>query len=283
MTVGIMRRFNDYGITINRLYIITLNIWFYIVCFGLVFTKARRISWIPISFSIIFLLTSALPVNYASITRNTIRNDVKEELKRSCDMELPLTREQYNQWIETLPEGTAAQVNDKFMYLRNWFGRKSIADLVDRDVSFYSARHHYETDNDDIAVDAEPVSTPTISYRAQAASQVDIKIPNGYNRFIAIPDPKESDWSCTIPRKYLETGILPVSLGTRTGHMNDSVYIDLKTLETLRQYKYGEMPPTTFKCNSNKNLFMLTRFSLNYPKVGQEELKLGINGYLFKK
>ncbi|WP_303208771.1 DUF4153 domain-containing protein [Bacteroides oleiciplenus] len=283
MTVGIMRRFNDYGITINRLYIITLNIWFYIVCFGLVFTKARRISWIPISFSIIFLLTSALPVNYASITRNTIRNDVKEELKRSCDMELPLTREQYNQWIETLPEGTAAQVNDKFMYLRNWFGRKSIADLVDRDVSFYSARHHYETDNDDIAVDAEPVSTPTISYRAQAASQVDIKIPNGYNRFIAIPDPKESDWSCTIPRKYLETGILSVSLGTRTGHMNDSVYIDLKTLETFRQYKYGEMPPTTFKCNSNKNLFMLTRFSLNYPKVGQEELKLGINGYLFKK
>jgi hypothetical protein len=68
MTIGIIRRFNDYGVTINRLYLITLNIWCYIVCIGLVFTKARRISWIPISFSILFLLTSALPVNYASIT-----------------------------------------------------------------------------------------------------------------------------------------------------------------------------------------------------------------------
>ena len=33
MTVGIIRRFNDYGVTINRLYLITLNIWCYIVCY----------------------------------------------------------------------------------------------------------------------------------------------------------------------------------------------------------------------------------------------------------
>lgn len=42
MTIGIIRRFNDYGITINRLYLATLNGWFYIVCIGLFVIKARR-------------------------------------------------------------------------------------------------------------------------------------------------------------------------------------------------------------------------------------------------
>lgn len=54
MTIGIIRRFNDYGITLNRLYLATLNGWFYIVCIGLFIIKARRINWIPISFAIIF-------------------------------------------------------------------------------------------------------------------------------------------------------------------------------------------------------------------------------------
>ena len=53
MTVGIGRRFLDYGITLNRLYLATLNAWFYFVCIGLVVGRARRLSWIPISFSLV--------------------------------------------------------------------------------------------------------------------------------------------------------------------------------------------------------------------------------------
>ena len=83
MTIGIIRRFNDYGITINRLYLATLNGWFYIVCIGLFVIKARRINWIPISFAGIFLLTSALPVNYAGITKNAILKEIKAEMQRS--------------------------------------------------------------------------------------------------------------------------------------------------------------------------------------------------------
>ena len=53
MTIGIIRRFNDYGVTINRLYLITLNVWCYFVCITLILIKAKRINWIPVSFSII--------------------------------------------------------------------------------------------------------------------------------------------------------------------------------------------------------------------------------------
>ena len=84
MSVGIGRRFLDYGITLNRLYLATLNAWFYFVCIGLIAGKAKRISWIPISFSIIFLLTSVLPVNYGELCQHYPKH-VAERGKRTYD------------------------------------------------------------------------------------------------------------------------------------------------------------------------------------------------------
>ena len=136
MTIGIIRRFNDYGITINRLYLATLNGWFYIVCIGLFVIKARRINWIPISFAGIFLLTSALPVNYAGITKNTILKEIKAEMQRSCRADTPLSLEQYKEWIYSLPEKQAIQINGKFRYLSNWFGTESVTHLIDKDVTY---------------------------------------------------------------------------------------------------------------------------------------------------
>lgn len=281
MTVGIIRRFNDYGVTINRLYLITLNIWCYIVCFGLVLTRARRISWIPISFSIIFLLTSVLPVNYASITRNVMRRSIEKELARSGKTDLPLSRNQYDNWLDSLPAKTALQVNDRLRYLHYWFGRKSIADLVDKDASFYYAKNRFGQNSDETADnDKAADNNRAISYSAQASSLTSIEIPKGYSCFVIIP---ESSRQLKIPHKYIETGVLPASLGTRTDKMNDTAYIDLKNIKALQRYKYGEMPPAQFKCNSDKCLFILTGFSLDYQEEGNEALFLNINGYLFRK
>lgn len=268
MTVGIIRRLNDYGITINRLYLITLNVWFYIVCIGLILTKARRISWIPISFAIIFLLTSVLPVNYASITRNAIRSNLEMELRNTCDMELPLSRQEYNDWLASLPKETAMEVNDKFLYLSDWLGQESIADWVEKDVSFYTAKYHYERITD---------SGAFISYDGQTHHQTSIEIPKGYNHLGILSK------TYSIPHKYVETGILPVPLDYQTGDESDTLYLDLKTLKELGESRYGEMTPTRFKCSSKKALFVLSNFSVTYYEAGDEDITLSINGYLFMK
>ena len=240
MTIGIIRRFNDYGITINRLYLATLNGWFYIVCIGLFVIKARRINWIPISFAGIFLLTSALPVNYAGITKNTILKEIKAEMQRSCRADTPLSLEQYNLYSVT-------------------------ADI----------------DTDTIATDTD---SDRVTYSGEIDSQTIINIPAGYTRFIAIPDAGLSGHRFTIPRQYLGNGTLPVSLDTRTGNLNDSVYIELSTLEMLeKSSKHGHIPPTSFRCNSPKNLFMLTAFDIHYEKSSDEDVRMSIKGYLFKK
>lgn len=79
MSIGICRRISDYGLTASRLYLATLNVWFYIVCFFMLRTRMKRINWIPTSFCIIFLVTSVLPVNYHSIARDYIINDLNEK------------------------------------------------------------------------------------------------------------------------------------------------------------------------------------------------------------
>ena len=261
MTIGIIRRFNDYGVTINRLYLITLNIWCYFVCITLIIIKAKRISWIPISFSLVFLLTSVLPVNYASITRQIIQKEVNQTIIHQKPMQnLPLSQEQYNQWLKTFSPEQARQINEKFIYLYEWFGKESICQWIDEDASLYMLRTEFEDKQE---------NQPTVSYSGTIASEATISIPDGYQKLQSIHryqiiDHKEQD------------KIIAVSLTQD----NDTVYIDQQTIESLSQRKKGEMPPTQLNCNSSQKVFLLTSFSIEKT---EENIEVSIDGYLFSK
>lgn len=277
MTVGIIRRFNDYGVTINRLYLITLNAWFYLVCIGLCLNRARRISWIPVSFAVLFLLTSVLPINYASITRSTIRNDIRKEMKNAAGLNLPLSAEEYNKWLASLPQKTAARVNDKLMYLKNWFGAESTNDLVAPDTSLRANQLRY---NEDTGTQNTDSISSVVTYNGQINQGTSIEIPAGYSRLVAIPDNIRNNMR-QMPEQSVKTGVLPVYLGLQTDGKNDTAYIDIKTLQMINE-SAGRLP-VRFKCNSQKCLFVLTRFSLNYQEPEDKDIRLSIDGYVFKK
>lgn len=261
MTIGIIRRFNDYGVTINRLYLITLNIWCYFVCITLIIIKAKRISWIPISFSLVFLLTSVLPVNYASITRQIIQKEVNQTIIRQKPMlNLPLSQEQYNQWLKTFSPEQARQINEKFIYLYEWFGKESICQWIDEDVSLYMLRTEFEDKQE---------NQTTVSYSGTIASEATISIPDGYQKLQSIHryqiiDHKGQDKIIAVPLTQ----------------DNDTVYIDQQTIESLSQHKKGEMPPTQLNCNSSQKVFLLTSFSIEKT---EGNIEVSIDGYLFSK
>lgn len=261
MTIGIIRRFNDYGVTINRLYLITLNIWCYFVCIILIIIKAKRISWITISFSLVFLLTSVLPVNYASITRQIIQKEVNQTIIHQKPMQnLPLSQEQYNQWLKTFSPEQARQINEKFIYLYEWFGKESICQWIDEDVSLYMLRTEFEDRQE---------NQSTVSYSGTIASEATISIPDGYQKLQSIHryqiiDHKEQDKIIAVPLTQ----------------DNDTVYIDQQTIESLSQRKKGEMPPTQLNCNSSQKVFLLTSFSIEKT---EENIEVSIDGYLFSK
>ena len=261
MTIGIIRRFNDYGVTINRLYLITLNIWCYFVCITLIIIKAKRISWIPISFSLVFLLTSVLPVNYASITRQIIQKEVNQTIIHQNPMQnLPLSQEQYNQWLKTFSPEQARQINEKFIYLYEWFGKESICQWIDEDVSLYMLRTEFEDRQE---------NQSTVSYSGTIASEATISVPDGDQRF-------QSIHRYQIIYHKGQDKIIAVSLTQD----NDTVYIDQQTIESLSQRKKGEMPPTQLNCNSSQKVFLLTSFSIEKT---EENIEVSIDGYLFSK
>ena len=261
MTIGIIRRFNDYGVTINRLYLITLNIWCYFVCITLIIIKAKRISWIPISFSLVFLLTSVLPVNYASITRQIIQKEVNQTIIHQNPMQnLPLSQEQYNQWLKTFSPEQARQINEKFIYLYEWFGKESICQWIDEDVSLYMLRTEFEDRQE---------NQSTVSYSGTIASEATISVPDGYQKLQSIHRYQIIDHKG-------QDKIIAVSLTQD----NDTVYINQQTIESLSQRKKGEMPPTQLNCNSSQKVFLLTSFSIEKT---EENIEVSIDGYLFSK
>ncbi|WP_298109641.1 DUF4153 domain-containing protein [uncultured Bacteroides sp.] len=266
MTIGIARRFNDYGITINRLYLATLNAWFYFVCIGLIVKKARRINWIPISFSIVFLLTSVLPVNYASITKHVLQREVTEILKQSGNVTFPLSEEQYTKCLNALSEEQSQQVNEKLYYLQMQFGDESISHLLaDSDVPFNIHIKYTES------LETNSKYELLQGYNAEDARRV-IEIPDGYKRLTPI-----KHWDIAIPPGKSKDGILEIALTS----VEDSFCISMDTLKAINQQEYGEMQPISLPCKSGKRTMVLTSFTLRIPPKADTDMEMDIEGYLF--
>ena len=119
MSTGIFRRFDDYGITIHRGYVLLLNIWFYGICIYLFVTKAQRIKWIPVSFAAIALLASVGPWSIPNITKYILIAEVN------------------NVNFTYMKQEEKNKIEDKVRYLRWTYGKANIQNL-DTNINIYS-------------------------------------------------------------------------------------------------------------------------------------------------
>lgn len=168
MTVAIGRRISDYGITVDRLYVLTLNLWFYAVCIGLFLSSARRIHWVTLSFGALFLLTSALPVNFCSITLHTIENRIEDFLSSHEHPALPMTEDSYTPYMESLPLGEAESLRGDLKYIRSLYDQQAIAQFVDKGVNLWRS---FDTIEDEISSDYD--------YKRSGF----MTVPEGYSEF----------------------------------------------------------------------------------------------------
>ena len=170
MTVGIVRRFDDYGVTANRLYLLTLNLWFYIVCIGLFVTRAHRIHWVSLSFCALLLLTSAHPFNYFELVRKSMTAKIEALIEKYPPAAMPMkSRDEVHQWVSTLPEDQRSTAYSQLCYLLRYYNRDNIKDLV-KDTYLYG-----EYDDSDDGKCREQL----FSYTTE--DSVNIDIPDGYS------------------------------------------------------------------------------------------------------
>jgi hypothetical protein len=83
MSVGIFRRLDDYGMTINRLYVLILNIWLYGISLYIFLSRARHLKWIVISFATVLLISSVGPWNIYHITKRSMLKEIGQLLNEA--------------------------------------------------------------------------------------------------------------------------------------------------------------------------------------------------------
>ena len=150
MSVGIWRRISDYGISIDRLYILLFNVWCYVVCLVLCLQRSRRIWWIPISFCLLFFLASMGPWSFTSITKKVMLTELEEAL-RAHGRDLPMNDQQYKAWAGSLPEDKQ-HLNNKLDYLSRNYGNDVRNHLV-ADTVWISQHIWPETEIDEEIID----------------------------------------------------------------------------------------------------------------------------------
>lgn len=133
MTVAIWKRLSDYGITVSRLYLLVFNLWCYAVCLWLIFTRNKRIWLIPASFAAILFLISVGPQSIANITQYQLLKEARAAFSASGITQLPLTGEQYEQWLNSTSPTVAKAIDSKLYYLQTDFGYNTTKGLIAMD------------------------------------------------------------------------------------------------------------------------------------------------------
>ncbi|NLI71854.1 MAG: DUF4153 domain-containing protein [Bacteroidales bacterium] len=120
MMVGIIRRFSDYGITINRLLVLILNLWFFGISIYLFISRSRQPKWILISFAIVALLSAVGPWNVINVTEKSLKKEFSQLLA-----EASWTNSAENK-IVPLKKEKQQRIYDVAYYLQRTYGVESI-------------------------------------------------------------------------------------------------------------------------------------------------------------
>ena len=130
MTVGVIRRFADYGITPPRLYLLTLLLWFYAVCIIMLVVRKKRFRWIFMSFAALFLLSSGHPFNYYNLYKPFLTAKI-EKIIADKQLSLPFSSAYSVNSNPSLTKEEAAELYDNLTYMRDNYGDKSVARWID--------------------------------------------------------------------------------------------------------------------------------------------------------
>ena len=90
MTVGLVYRLREYGITATRLYVMIFNIWAYSVIIYMLAKRDANINNIASSFAAAFVLVSVIPgLNITSVSNSVIRSHIFNKFRENGIEQFP--------------------------------------------------------------------------------------------------------------------------------------------------------------------------------------------------
>jgi len=181
MSVGVLYRIGQYGMTASRLYVLTFNVWCYVVFAYMIITRTRRFNGVAISFAVVFLLTSILPyANYITLTDNMMRSQLRDAFKEMGFSEFPVGEEEFEKAFVKLPSSRRDDIESMMRYLDDKDDHSRLEDITD--ATYYGKGTTYISDYfiyvDTVVVEEDEYSVIGISLEPKSGF---IDIPQGYD------------------------------------------------------------------------------------------------------
>jgi len=181
MSVGLLYRIGQYGLTASRLYVLTFNVWCYVVFAYMIVSRTRRFNGVAISFAVVFLLTSILPyANYITLSNYMMRSHLREAFVEMGFSEFPVSEEEFVTAFEKLPSSRRDDIESMMKYLDETDDHSMLEDITD--ATYYGKGTTYISDYfifADTVVVEETVGR-VIDIALEAKSEF-MDIPQGYD------------------------------------------------------------------------------------------------------
>lgn len=270
MSIGLGRRLMDYGITANRLYVLTLNVWFYAVAIGLWLNKARRIHWISISFSLILIATSCHPLNYTNIARWTILSRFDKALAAYPIKNTIKIDNDLRKYLLSLPKDAAREQYRAFQ------------DCSDLDYKYYTAKLGddapglYRDYDDFMDIKSEADKEKVLHSREMEYNyDCSITVPEGYKNMLDINVNQAIVSKPDDMRKDIADFVYDLNDKTFKLSIADHGIFEIQhaNLDENKQYAYTS--------EDKKTMLVIKRLELTNPY--DEGYRCNLNGYLFFK
>ena len=172
MSVGLIYRLREYGITVSRLYVAAFNVWAFATVIYLIARRNANLNIIAASFSLVFALLSMIPgLNLTSITTRIIRSEVITALHNAGADRLPLTKAEVGEVLGKIGGTEARNLASKIAYLDDWNNHSDIADIVKSDTRLFEF---------ELIPDTSEVVDEVVVYEIDCEDSV--PVPAGYGK-----------------------------------------------------------------------------------------------------
>ena len=258
MTVGISRRIGDYGITINRGYILLLNLWFYGIYIYLFFSQSRHIKWILISLVVVALLTSVNVWGIANVTKKSLTKEISKVLTKQ------VSPEEAKVIFDKMTQEEKDRMKSTLEYLSRNFGKESVQPFFTDTIS-----NSYQVLSELGLSDDSAERVKRISYYPYSEKELNIE---GYTTFTTI------GYSDKDKGHSLKKDTIEISVHNRTFSipMREIALEYLATDEKLRNEK-------EWVVRGNDYTVLMSRFYGDYYPVKDSVVVHSLGGYLFFK
>lgn len=152
MSIGLYRRFSDYGITISRVYAVALNVWFYLLILVLTWRtrQGKPLTLMLTSLAIGLVVLTSIPyINARDYTHRHIVRDLDALMTDSVSGEV-IQFDQFSsldEWLQALPKEQGEALASKWNYMLTTFGGDDlprwVADTASAQYHFGSSRLTY--------------------------------------------------------------------------------------------------------------------------------------------